>query len=206
MPDDPSSFVPSIDQARALQASLQKFGQNQKLASDKELEEQEAAKQAERSRIQTVTVRVKYPDQSIIETPVQHTESAADLYAIVQNTLAQAPEPFDLKFYGDKNHMISLPRNSNKKLVRDFGFRGKVLVTLAWSPEASNRARQGPSLKEEYRSKARELKVELATQQARGQEEHLAAMKKPEKKEASAGSMGNVEDKMKKFLGFGKKK
>lgn len=60
--------------------------------------------------------------------------------------------------------------------------------------------------KEEYRSKARELKVELATQQARGQEEHLAAMKKPEKKEASAGSMGNVEDKMKKFLGFGKKK
>lgn len=206
LPDDPSSYEPSIDQARALQASLQQFGQNKKLLSDKELEEQEAAKQAELARIQTVIVRVKYPDQTIIETPIEHTQSAADLYAIVQDTLAAAPEPFDLKFFGDKNQMTVLPKNSNKKLVRDFGFRGKVLVTLVWSPDASAQAREGPSLKEEYRSKAQELKVEVVTQQAQGQQDHNAAMKKPEKKVPSGGNKGSMEDKLKRFLGGARKK
>ncbi|KAF2212903.1 hypothetical protein CERZMDRAFT_41129 [Cercospora zeae-maydis SCOH1-5] len=204
--DDPSSFEPSVEQAKALQASLQKHGQNKRLLSDKEIEEQEAAKRAELERIQRVIVRVKYPDQSIIETTVLSTETASDLYAKVQNTLAQAPEPFELKFYGDKNQMMTLPNNSDKKLVRDFGFRGKVLVTLIWSKEASQKARQGPSLKEEYRSQAQELKVNVVTQQKQGEEDHKAAMKQPEKKEGSGANKGNIEDKMKKFLGFGKKK
>ncbi|KAM3414670.1 hypothetical protein BST61_g9828 [Cercospora zeina] len=204
--DDPSSYEPSIEQAKALQASLQKHGQNKRLLSDKEIEEQEAIKRAELERIQRVIVRVKYPDQSIIETPVLSAETSSDLYAKVQNTLAQAPEPFELKFYGDKNQMMTLPNNSDKKLVRDFGFRGKVLVTLVWSKEASQKARQGPSLKEEYRSQAQELKVNVVTQQKQGEEDHKAAMKQPEKKEGSGANKGNIEDKMKKFLGFGKKK
>ncbi|USW57464.1 Putative raf-like Ras-binding, TUG ubiquitin-like domain, Ubiquitin-like domain superfamily [Septoria linicola] len=205
-PDDPSSFEPSIEQAKALQSSLQRHGQNKRLLSDKELEEQEAAKQAELSRIQTVIVRVKYPDQSIIETPVRHTETASDLYVKVQDTLAQAPEPFELRYYGAKKQMTTIPNNSDKKLVKDFGFRGKVLVTLVWGTEASQKARQGPSLKEEYRSKAQELKVELAEVQKQGQQDHKAAMKQPEKKDPGSGNKGNIEDKMKKFLGFGKKK
>ncbi|PPJ59859.1 hypothetical protein CBER1_04937 [Cercospora berteroae] len=203
--DDPSSFEPSIEQAKALQAALQKHGQNKRLLSDKEIEEQEAVKRAELERIQRVIVRVKYPDQSIIETTILSTETASDLYAKVQDTLAQAPEPFELKFYGDKNQMMTLPNNSDKKLVRDFGFRGKVLVTLVWSKEASQKARQGPSLKEEYRSQAQELKVNVVTQQKQGEEDHKAAMKQPEKREGGANK-GNIEDKMKKFLGFGTKK
>jgi tether containing UBX domain for GLUT4 len=62
-------------------------------------------------------------------------------------------------------------------------------------------------LKETYRSRATELKVELQGQREAGQESHRTAMAKPET--SSAGSSGkskvDLEAKMKKFLGFGKK-
>ena len=79
------------------------------------------------------------------------------------------------------------------------------MVTLVWSNSASTKARQGPSLKEDYRSRAQDLKVELQTQQAAGEENHKAAMAKKDKPEPGSNkSKLDVESKMKKFLGFGK--
>lgn len=207
-PDDPTAFEPSIDHAKAHQASLGRAGKNTRLLSDKELEEQEQARQAGLALVQTVTVRVRYPDQSMIETTVHASDTAADLYSKVMGTLAQAPEPFELRYTGAKGHQ-TIPNASSKRLVRDLGFRGKVLVTLIWAPEASMKARQGPSLKEEYRSKAQDLKVELQAQQAQGEQGHKAAMAKKDAPEPSAGGgkdKGDLETKMKKILGFGKKK
>lgn len=208
-PDDPSTFEPTIDHARSHQANLQKAGKNTRLLSDKELEEQESLRQEKLASIQSVVVRVRYPDQSQIETTVYASETASDLYAKVMDTLAAAPEPFELKYTGSKGHE-TIPNQSSKRLVRDLGFRGKVLVTLVWSPEASVKARQGPSLKEEYRRHATELKVDLATQQKQGESAHQTAMQKPEgggsDKGKGKGTTQDVEAKMKKFLGFGKKK
>lgn len=204
--EDPTTFDPSIEHAKAHQAALQRSGRNTRLLSDKELEEQETARQEKLALVQTVRVRVRYPDQTQAEIEVKASETAADLYATIQGTLAAAPEPFELLYMGNKSRM-TIPKNSDQRLVRDLGFRGSVLVTLVWSPEASVKAKQGPSLKEEYRSRAAELKVELQNQQAVGEQSHKAAMKQPEKPTASgSGSRGNVEDKLKKFMGFGKKK
>ena len=205
-PDDPSVFEPTIDHAKSHQAALQEAGKNKRLLSDKELAEQEEARQQKLSSVQSVLVRVRYPDQSQIETTVYASETAADLYAKVMDTLAAAPEPFELRYTGTKTHEV-LPNTPAKRLVRDFGFRGKVLVTLVWSPDASVRARQGPSLKEEYRKHATDLKVDLASQQAQGQAAHQSAMgqqAEAEKKEKGKGG-GDLEAKMKEFLGFGKK-
>lgn len=206
-PDDPSVFEPTIDHAKAHQAALNRDSKNKRLPSDKELEVQEAERQQRLSAITSVTVRVRYPDQSQIETTISSADTAADLYAKVMDTLAAAPEPFELNFFGSKAQE-TLPNSSAKRLVKDFGFRGKVLVTLVWSPEASMSARQGPSLKEEYRRHATDLKVELASQQASGVQAHQSAMKKPEGGGGASGSgkgKGDLESKMKKFLGFGKK-
>ena len=209
-PDDPSVFEPTIDHAKAHQAALNRDSKNKRLLSDKELEAQEAERQQKLSAISSVTVRVRYPDQSQIETTVTSADTAADLYAKVMDTLAAAPEPFELRYLGTRTHE-TLPNSSAKRLIKDFGFRGKVLVTLVWSPEASARARQGPSLKEEYRRHATDLKVELASQQAIGEEAHKTAMQKPEGGSGTAGGgasgkgKGDLEAKMKKFLGFGKK-
>lgn len=207
-PDDPSVFEPTIDHAKAHQAALNRDSRNKRLLSDKELEAQAAERQQRLAAVHSVTVRVRYPDQSQIETTVSSSDTAADLYAKVTDTLAAAPEPFELRYLGSKTHE-TLPNASNKRLVRDYGFRGKVLVTLVWSPEASARARQGPSLKEEYSRHATDLKVELASQQAGGEEAHQTAMKKPEPGGEAGGSSGkgrgDLEGKMKKFLGFGRK-
>ncbi|EME79916.1 uncharacterized protein MYCFIDRAFT_189668 [Pseudocercospora fijiensis CIRAD86] len=178
--DDPTTYEPTVDHARAHQASLNRAGRNQRLLSDKELEEQEAARQEKLAAVKNVRIRVKYPDGSSIELTVDSNETASNLYATVQDTLAQAPEPFELKFTGHKGFQ-TLPKNTDQKLVKDFGFRGSVLVTLVWGAEASSKARQGPSLRKEE------------------------AMKQPEKK-SDGGAKVSVEEKMKKFLGFGKKK
>jgi len=205
-PEDPTVFEPTIDHAKSYQANLQQAGANKRLLSDKELDEREQERREKLATIQSVVVRVRYPDQSQIETTIYASETAADLYAKVMETLAAAPEPFELRYTGSKIVQETLPNSSSKRLVRDFGFRGKVLVTLVWSPDASMSARQGPSLKEEYRRHATDLKVELASQQAVATEAHQSAMKKIDKKPEEAGKpKQDIEAKMKKFLGFGKK-
>jgi tether containing UBX domain for GLUT4 len=206
-PDDPSTFEPSIAHAKAHQAALERSGRNTRLLSDKELEEQEAQRQAALATVLNVTVRVRYPDQSMIETNINASETSADVYRKVRETLAHPTEPFELRFLGKKGNQ-SLPDSADKRLVRDFGFRGKVLVTFAWLQEASTQARQAPALKEEYRSHAQELNVDLSAFRAVPQAEGSSSAQKPEgvKKESSGkGKGGDLEAKMKKFLGFGKK-
>lgn len=204
-PHDPSVFEPHIEHAKAHQAALTRSAQNKRLLSDKELDEADSARREKLATVQSVTVRVRYPDQSMIELIATSSETAADLYNRVMGTLAAAPEPFELKYTGAKGHE-TLPNNSTKRLVRDLGWRGRVLVTLVWSPEASVQARSGHSLKEEYRIQATDLKVELQSRQADGEAAHKEAMLRPEKKEAGGGKgKGDLEMKMKKFLGFGKK-
>jgi len=205
--DDPSTFEPSIAHAKAHQAALERSGRNTRLLSDKELEEQEAQRQAALATVLNVTVRVRYPDQSMIETNVNASETSADVYRKVRETLAHPTQPFELRFLGKKGNQ-SLPDSADKRLVRDFGFRGKVLVTFAWLQEASTEARQAPALKEEYRSHAQELNVDLSSFRAVPQAEGSSSAQKPEgvKKESSGkGKGGDLEAKMKKFLGFGKK-
>ena len=208
IPDDPSTYEPTIDHAKSHQANLQQAGKNKRLLSDKELAEQETARQEKLASVQSVVVRVRYPDQSQIETTIYASETTSDLYSKIMETLAFAPEPFELKYTGTKG-LETIPNSSSKRLVRDLGFRGRVLVTLVWSPDASVKARRGPSLKEEYRKQATDLKVELASQQVQGEAAHKTAMQKPEAKASGSGSgqqgKGDFEAKMKKFLGFGKK-
>lgn len=207
-PDDPSTFEPSIAHAKAHQAALERSGRNTRLLSDKELEEQEAQRQASLATVLKVTVRVRYPDQSMIETNINASETSADVYRKVRETLAHPTEPFELRFMGKKGHE-SLPDSADKRLVRDFGFKGKVLVTFSWLQTASSQARQAPALKEEYRSHAQELNVDLSSFRAVPQADGSSSSQKPEgvKKESSGKGKGggDLEAKMKKFLGFGKK-
>jgi len=205
--EDVSTFEPGIEHAKAHQAALQRASRNTRLLSDAELAKQASTREAELATIQSVKVRVRYPDQSIIETKITATDSAADLYTKVSETLAHPSESYELRFAGPKGPHQVLPNTTSQHLVRDFGFRGSILLTLVWATTASLQARQNPSLKEAYRSRATELKVELQGQREAGQESHRTAMAKPENPSAgsSGKSKGDLEAKMKKFLGFGKK-
>jgi tether containing UBX domain for GLUT4 len=143
----------------------------------------------------------------MIETTINASETSADVYRKVRETLTHSTEAFELRFVGNKGHQ-TLPDSASKRLVRDFGFRGKVLVTFVWSQEASAAARQAPALKDEYRSHAQELNVDLSSFRAVPQAEGSSSQNaEPAKKEGSGKGKGggDLEAKMKKFLGFGKK-
>ncbi|KAK0939755.1 hypothetical protein LTR29_008619 [Friedmanniomyces endolithicus] len=208
-PDDPSQFEPTLDHARLHQASLGLRGQNQRLKSDKELEELETTKQSQLASVQNVRVRVQYPDEHTIETTIPASATAAELYETVRSTLRGPSEPFELRFLGSKGRLESIPDLASSRLVRDLGFRGGVKITLvSTSALATPDARRNLGLREEFVRQAQELKVDLAVQQAEGEAAHREAMGKEGKKEEGGGKgkgRGDVEAKMKKFLGFGKK-
>ncbi|KAK5718925.1 hypothetical protein LTR17_015516 [Elasticomyces elasticus] len=210
-PDDPSAFEPTIDHARLHQATLGTRGQNQRLKSDKELEEVEATRQQHLATVQNVRVRVQYPDEHIIETNFAASATSAELYETVRSTLRGPSEAFELRWFGPKGRLEVLPDSAAKRLVRDLGFRGGVKVTLVPAADASADAKKNLMLKEEHMSQAQELKVELAEQRDEGEAAHKEAMAKPEangsgKGKGRANGGGDVEAKMKKFLGFGGKK
>ncbi|KAK5112941.1 hypothetical protein LTR62_003763 [Meristemomyces frigidus] len=210
-PDDPTAFEPSIDQARALQNSLQSLTQNKRLKSDKEIAELETTKQQQLAAVKNVVVRVQYPDQHQIELTITSTETASDLYARVRETLRGPSEPFDLRHTSAKGQQETLPPNSTKRLVHDFAFRGRVLVRLAppFTSSSSPQARANLTLKPDLMADAKELKVELlASQQAAmatAEQEAGAKGNGTGKGKGRAGT-GDVEARMKKFLGFGGKK
>ena len=198
-PDDPTAFDPLIEHAKSHQAALTRASRNTRLLSDKELEEQETERQAKLALVQNITVRVRYPDQSLIETSLTSSATAADLYEKVRSTLQAADEQFELRYFGSKGQQ-SLPNSASHRLVKDSGFRGKVLVTLAWASEAGDHARKGPSLKEEYRSRATELKVELVAQQAESEAVEEKAKEVADKGKGKGKAGGDVEARMKKLL------
>jgi len=202
--DDPLAYEPTIEQAKRHQAMIQQSTHNKRLPSDKEIEEKEQERQNRLAAIKQVTVRVRYPDQAMTEFSMSANDTSADLYTKVMGTLRSAPEPFELRYTGIR-HSELLPNSPSQRLVRDFGFRGSMLVTLAWAEGASNAAKSGPSLKDEYLASAKELKVNLQSQQAVGEEGHRAAMAKKDPPGPKKGGGGDLESKMKKFLGFGKK-
>lgn len=184
--------------------------QNRKLLSDKELAEKAEAQQAALAEVKTVTVRVKYPDQSMIETRITAASSPHDLYTQVNDTLESkdAIGNYQLKFMGTKGMQV-LPDVTNKRLVKDFAFKGAVLVTIVWASGASAKVREGPCLKTELRNVAKDLKVELGNQRKEGEAKHKAAMdKKPTGAvvDTKGGkSRADMENKLKKLMGFGKK-
>ncbi|KAF2725690.1 hypothetical protein K431DRAFT_281056 [Polychaeton citri CBS 116435] len=197
--DDPTTFEPTVDHAKAHQAALTRAGKNQRLLSDKELEEQEKERETKLAAVQQVVFRVRYPDQSMIETTAYASETGADLYAKVKETLAAESEPFELRYAGTKGQQ-AVPDTASRRLVKDLGFRGKVLITLAWTDKTSAKARSAPSLKEKYRVRAQDLKVDLQQQSTEASAAPTVKEAEPVKK-AGGASKVDLESKMKKWLG-----
>jgi tether containing UBX domain for GLUT4 len=80
-------------------------------------------------------------------------------------------EPFSLSYTSSKGPK-TVPRDEKVKLIKDLGFEGRMLVTVAWDEGASTQARNAGNLKDEYTKMAREIKIQeiQAVQVAQEQE------------------------------------
>ncbi|KAH8731354.1 GLUT4 regulating protein TUG-domain-containing protein [Phaeosphaeriaceae sp. PMI808] len=157
-----SDYLPTIEHAKVHQAQLLNRTRNQRLPSDKELEEQEKARQEkmEAAAMKGGSIRVRMPDGTLIQMNYTKEDTASLIYDFVQSFLDRKNEPFELKYTGTTGRLVLIEKN-NKRLMHDLRFSSSELITFQWADNASAEARASrKTLAQEWQTKAQTLKVE----------------------------------------------
>ena len=210
-PFNTNDYEPTLDHARTHQARLATSTRNRRLPSDIELAAAEKERKDKLALVTSVRVRIRLPDQTMLETPFGRESTGADVYKLVRGTLAHAEAPFALRYVDSTGAHVTLPDGS-AGLITKVGWRGNVLVSMVWDATASAEARKAPSLKQNVLSTAQQLTVTLPDEKtvtqdgaAEKQGGFLDALRggKDSLKEKLSGS--EKEAKLSKFLRFGKK-
>ncbi|KAH0542250.1 hypothetical protein FGG08_003372 [Glutinoglossum americanum] len=155
-----ADYEPTIDHAKLHQARLSSTAQNRRLLSDAELAAKQRATSERLAKVTDIDVKIRYPDEMQVVRRFSSTDSAASLYDFASSTLKHRDEPFSLSFKSSKGPNMTVPRDANVILVKDLGFEGRMLITLAWDEGASTQARNDGALKDEYAEMAKEIKVQ----------------------------------------------
>ena len=71
--------------------------------------------------------------------------------------MAAEDQPFKLVYKVIRPETV--PNNDKAKLIKDLGFKGRVLIDVVWEDGASEAARKQSSLKPEFSEKAKEVTV-----------------------------------------------
>ena len=217
-PHNPSDYEPLVEHAQSHQATLARASQNRRLQSDAEIAASEKERQQALESIKTATLRIRFPDQMMIDLTITAAETVTSLHNTVRDMLENPAEPFMLRQTGPRGQPITLeqqqqqqPQQSSgsadeRKLIKDLGMGGRVLLTMVWDTAASTQAREAPVLKAAMRDQARELKVRFLENPVEEEGKNKTEGKKAETlSQRKERNKGDVEARMKKFLGFGKK-
>ncbi|PNS17760.1 hypothetical protein CAC42_3155 [Sphaceloma murrayae] len=201
-----SDFTPTVEHAQAHQAVLARASQNRRLQSDAEVAAEQAKRAEALKEVKSTTIRVRFPDQMQVDLVVGPEETASGLYEKVKGMLRDEALGFELRYTGTKGAPVTLEREGKEagtSLIRGLGWRGRMLVTMVWEAGVPLDKRTGV-LKESLVGQAKELSV---PQPVAGGAEGTKGkvMDKMEQKKDGGKGKGDLEAKMKKFLGFGKK-
>ena len=197
-------YVPTIEHAKAHQAALQNRTRNQRLLSDKELADQEAARLEKLNAVAEKggSLRVRMPDGTFVQMKISKDDTTDILYDSVRNVLERKDEPFQLKYVGPNGRLVLIPYDNKKRLIQDLRFSNMEMVTFLWDEGASNEARTSrKALAKEWQAKAQTLKVEEPVVEDKA--EPAAAESKAEGKRKAGMSSGDKESKLKSILGKG---
>jgi tether containing UBX domain for GLUT4 len=159
-PHNESDYEPTIAHAQLHQSRLLASSHNKRLLSDAELAKTSEERAAKQAAIKEVSIKIRFPDQLSIVSTFTAQDTAAALYEFARGVLAAGPEePFTLVWMGPKG-VQTVPKGGAEKLIRDLGFEGRMLLNFTWDEGASETARKGTSLKEEFAGKARDIQVQ----------------------------------------------
>ena len=201
-PDNESDYAPGLEHAVLHQARLKKESRNRKLLSDGEIATQEKERQAVLSTIESVKARIRLPDQDAIMIDFTKDDTGADVYKEVRSGMEHPDSVFSLKYYNDKAQHVAL-EDGPKKLISQLGWRGSMQINMLWNDSVPADIRSQPSLSAQWRN----LRQHAAPIQAPArQPEEDSSGPSSQGKAQSGGKKISVEDKMKKFLGMGKKR
>jgi tether containing UBX domain for GLUT4 len=156
-PHNEEDFEPTIAHAKLHQSRLQSNSQNKRLLSDAETERLETEKAAKLANTKEVSIKIRFPDQSTIVSTFSAQETCVQLYAFVTRVIVAEDQPFKLVWTNKGPQPV--PRDEKKKLIKDLGFEGRMLLNFVWDDGASGSARKAPTLKSHYVESAKELSV-----------------------------------------------
>ncbi|KAL6709731.1 hypothetical protein ACN47E_001160 [Coniothyrium glycines] len=200
-----NDYTPTIEHAKSHQAALLTKSRNTRLLSDKELEEQEQARQ---EKIKAAAekggaLRIRMPDGTLIQMDLTKADTASALYDFVTSFLAKQNEPFKLNYTGPTGRFVQIPKD-NKRLIQDLHFFNNELITFQWAENASAEVRASRNtLAQEWQDKATALKVEEPVREEEAQASSGAGQTVAEGKRKTVLSSEEKESKLKNLLGKG---
>jgi tether containing UBX domain for GLUT4 len=199
-----NDYTPTIEHAKSHQAALQTKTRNTRLLSDKELEEQEKARQEKINAAAEKggALRIRMPDGTLIQMDLTKNDTADGLYDFVKDFLEKKNEPFKLNYTGPTGRLVHIPQD-NKRLIQDLRFFNNELITFQWAENASAEARASRNtLAQEWQAKAQTLKVEEPVQAEQRQASSQGQTVAEGKRKANM-SAEEKESKLKNLLGKG---
>lgn len=202
IPHNDADYEPTIAQWEKHEKQLASATMNKRLLSDAEEEALREEKTKKLESIGEVKIKIRFPDQTVVLDTYTSANTGADLYANVRYMIAADTEPFKL-VYTDRGPK-TVPDDRSKRLIKDLGFVGNVLVNLHWGDAVNAQVRHGPTLKQEYRSRAQQPPVPILDTHAMSETKSSSDASKG--KEAMTVAKDKVKGAMPKwFKGLGKK-
>lgn len=157
-----TDYLPTVEHAKIHQNQLSNRTRNQRLLSDKELEEQEKERQAKVAAAtdKPHSLRIRLPDGSLVQMNLTKADTASALYDFVTSFLEKKNEPFELKYTSSTGRLVLIAKDQ-KRLIQDLWFSTNELIVFQWAEGASAEARASrKTLAQEWQAKAQTLKVE----------------------------------------------
>ncbi|KAH7077073.1 GLUT4 regulating protein TUG-domain-containing protein [Paraphoma chrysanthemicola] len=199
-----NDYLPTIEHAKVHQAQLLNKTRNTRLLSDKELEEQEKARQEKiaAAAAKGGNLRIRMPDGTLIQMNISKEDTTDGLYDFTKDFLERKNEPFELKYTGPTGRLVLIEKN-NKRLIQDLRFSTNELITFQWAENASAEARASrKTLAQEWQAKAQTLRVEEPAQPEKPEAPAKGQTVAEGKRKANMSSE-DKESKLKNILGKG---
>lgn len=157
-----SVYMPTVAHAQAHQQKLLESAVNKRLKSDAELEAEARAEEAKVSAVKTVSVKVRFPDETSAEWVFGPDDTGATLYKAVRSVMANDSVPFKLMLPGPPTPANHIKDDSGVKykLIRGYRLSRKVLVNFAWEGSVPQDVKKQPFLKGTYASQAKAVEVQ----------------------------------------------
>lgn len=154
-----ADYTPTVEHAQIHQQRLQQESRNRRLPTDAELLAKQKEQHEELVKIESIEIKIRFPDQSAISSKFGQDDTTNDLYRVVRDHLdpSLSVEPFILTQPGVRTQNSGTLREDSKKLITDHHFKGRILVVFSWDDKASANARATKQVLEpEVRQQAQE--------------------------------------------------
>lgn len=188
-------YEPTVAHAQAHQQKLLAGSVNKRLKSDAEIEAEARAEADKIAAVKTITVKVRFPDQTSAEWKFGPGDTGATLYKAVRSVMAHDAAPFKLVLPGPQTASSQIKDAAGAKdtLIKGYRLSGRVLLNLVWEDRVADNVRETSFLKAEFASQATKVEVpEIPVVDEAETKQPAATPPKPQTAGESSGSAKKV--------------